>query len=358
MSIFVAAFLLFCTLITGLFPALYAWKFEPVSILNHKQNLKGVGVLHKILTIAQYSFSITVLVAGLAFMKNVDFVKNMDYGYDIENTLILDVDDQNEYVALKEKIDKLPFIRQSFGTVHHIGGWSGREIIEFDTLKAEVTTYDIGAEFLPKMGVNFVQGRNFYQGSENDIDKSIIVNKRFAEKYFADFNVLNQVVKMEGVRKTIIGVIDDLINGQVYVDYSPEPIIYSTIADTAYKKLVIQTAGIDQKDVESEISALWANTIDRPFSKRWQDDIAYGDSMKDSNRLKTLFLWLSILGCLLSLIGIMSLASLNVAKKTKEISIRKVLGASLSQIIVSVNKPFIKILGLSLIADVLLLVIL
>ena len=353
-SFFVAAFLLFCTLITGLFPALYAWKFQPVSILSHKQSLKGVGVLHKILTVAQYSFSITVLVAGIAFSQNVDFLKTMDYGYDIDNTLILEIDDRNEFVTLKEKIDKLSFVESSFGSHHNLAGVSGRELLEIDTLKNEVTSYKVGSHLLSQMEVRFQKGRNFYVGSENDVSKSIIVNRRFTDKYLNNTEALNKVVKIAGNRKTIIGIIDDYLDAEVFSDYKQEPIVFNMVSDTSYKKLIVKTTGIDQKEAESAISAIWANTIDRPFIRRWQDDIAQGGSAKASNQLRTLFLWLAGLGCVLSLIGIMSLASLNVVKKTKEISIRKVLGASLNQIILSINKPFFKILGLSLVFGVIL----
>ncbi|MEQ9426459.1 MAG: FtsX-like permease family protein [Cyclobacteriaceae bacterium] len=352
-SIFIAIFLLFCTLITGLFPALYAWKFEPVSILNHKQSLKGVGILHKILSVAQYSFSIAVLVSGLAFMKNVDYLRTMDYGYDFEDTLILNVNDNSEFVALKSGLDKMPFSEYSFGTINNIGGGPDRNIIEIDTLKVEVPSYYVGAQYLTNMKVDFVAGRDFISGSTNDSEGAIVVNSSFAREYLDSDNALNDIIKVAGKRMTIVGITDDVITEEVYEDYVPKPVLYNMVADSSLKSLVIKTVG-DKKEIESKVSSVWASTIDRPFNFRWQEDLAFGNSMQDSNRLKILFLWLAILGCVLSLIGIMSLASLNVAKKIKEISIRKVLGASLSQIMIGINKPFIRILGTSLVTGVLL----
>ena len=351
-AIFIGCFLLLCTLITGLFPALYAWRFQPVSILNHKQSLKGVGILHKILTVAQYSFSITALIAGLAFTSNVDFLRTMDYGYRVDDTLLLNIDDQNEYLALKEKLDQLPFVESSFGSVHHIGSPGRSILLEKDTTKIEVSNYKVGHEMIPRMEIEILQGRNFIEGSEGDIQNNVLVNKRFADLYFPGEDPLNKVVKLEGERRTIVGITDDFIQDEVFEDYRPEPFVFYLVPLSDYKKLIVNTKGIPNKEAEKTIAGLWANTIDRPFMKRWQEDVALGDSMKATNQIRTLFLWLAGLGCILSLIGIMSLASLNVAKKTKEISIRKVLGASLSQILVSINKPFMRILALSLVVGV------
>ena len=351
-SLFVTAFLLLATLITGLFPALYAWKFQPVTILNHKQELKGIGNLHKILTVAQYSFSIAVLVTGFFASRNSKFLENMDYGYDNTNLVSLKVEDHNEYTGLKQQIDALPMTDYSFGSVHQIATHIPRSIYQKDTFSTGVLVQHVGAEFLTKMKVNFIHGRDFIVGSESDIENSVIVNEEFAYQYLEAGSPLNATVKIDGERYSVIGVVSGIINGQVYQDYRSEPIVYSMSSEEDYKLLAIKVNLDDRKQVESILSKIWAGSIDRPFNPQWQEDLSFKRTMGDSQSIQTLFLWLAGLGCILSIIGITSLATLNVAKKTKEISIRKVLGATVYQLILKINRPFMSVLGLSLVAGV------
>ena len=352
-GIFVAGFLLIATVITGIFPALYAWKFEPVSILNHKQELKGVGFLHKFLTVAQYSFSITVLVGGYYFTQNVEFLENFDFGYDNQQLISLNVEDASEYKALKQKVDQLTITNYSFGTVDKIGYYPDRTQMEIDTLKTEVSQYQLGAGYLTSMQVSFAQGRDFIEGSSNDLENSVIVNQEFVEKYFPGNDALNQVLKINGQRRTITGISGTLVLDEVYHDNRKEPMVFLMTDEASYNSLVVKVALDDKKEVERQLGEVWAGLIDRPFNYRWQTDVSVGDTINDSATLKTLFQWLAILGCFMSVIGITSLASLNVAKRTKEISIRKVLGATISQLMLSINKPFIRVLGLSLICGLL-----
>ena len=350
-SVFIAVFLLIVTLITGIFPAAYAWKFQPVSILNHKAQLKGVGLMHKILTVGQYSFSIAVLITGVFASRNTDYLMNMDYGYDNKDIVSLSVESNSEFKAIKHQVDQLPLVEYTFGSVGLIGSRTGTVIIQVDTTKSEVMQYTIGADYLKEMDVNISEGRHFIKGSEQDVATNVIVNDEFAKRFLKN-NVLDSKIRIGEDRFNIIGVVSGIINGQVYEDYKDNPIIYRAVSENDLTNLVIKTKGDDRQEVEAMLSEIWAKSIDRPFSAKWQGDLSFRGTTGDSQNIKTLFLWLASLGCILSLIGIMSLASLNVAKKTKEITIRKVLGATVSQLILNINRSFVYVLGWALVMGV------
>jgi len=344
--IFVIAFLLVITIITGLVPAFYAYKFKPVTILNHRLTAKGFGVTHYALAIFQYSLSIAILLSGLVFMQNADFLKEQDYGYDTENLMIIRVKDGNEYAQLKTALDEELFTKEIFGSYHYILGYSDEANIKVEELTTEVSNYKVAGTFLEKMGVTFAAGRDFRDGSQQDVSSHIIVNQYFADQYFLG-EAMNKQITVDGEVKTVIGVINNFRDDSMYSDYEPTLLIFTAVPEIDKDYLFLRTNGESHQEVHRAVEEVWADLLDRPMNYHWQHDYAYSDMIYDSKQLANIFMWLSVVAFVLSIVSIMAMAALHVTRKTKEICIRKVLGANVLQILSFVNRPFMKILTAS-----------
>ncbi|MEO9869819.1 ABC transporter permease [Ekhidna sp.] len=347
--LFVLGFLIFTTLVAGIMPALYAWKFQPVAIMRKSVKLRGVGWINKTLTVAQYSFSIAVLSAAFSFSNNLQFLDDLDLGYANESIYTLDLPDQSDYQKIKQKIDQIPDI-QTVGTFNHIqrfGSSSRRKLLEIDTSSYELQTYTVGAGYLALMEVPITLGRSFISGSEADEQNSIIVNQEFVKQYFGNENPLNKVVKIGDDRKTIVGVSANLIQ-DVYLDSEDKPAAYLYSEVNQYRFLIAKVGSGDKGEIESKFKAIWSEEVDRPYEGSWQKDLAYGSAIRDTENLRVIFLAMAILGGFLSVAGIFSLSKLNVAKRIKEISIRKVLGSSMKQLLIKINKSFFYVLSISI----------
>lgn len=347
--IFIIIFLVFTTLVAGIMPALYAWSFQPVAIMRKSVKLRGVGWINKTLTIAQYSFSIAVLSAAITFANNSQFLDELDLGYANESIYTFELSDQSKYSAIKQKIDQMSDI-QTAGTHNHIqrfGSSSSRKLLQIDTSVYELMTYTIGSGYLDLMEVPITLGRSFISGSESDEQSAIIVNQEFVNQYFKDESPINQVVKIGDQRKTIVGVCTNLIQ-DVYIDSEEIPTAYLYDETDQYRFLIVKVGMGDKSSVEGNFKTIWSEEIDDPYGGSWQKDLAYGSAVRDTENLRIIFLAMAILGGFLSVAGIFSLSKLNVAKRIKEISIRKVLGSSIKQLLLKINKSFYYVLLIAL----------
>lgn len=344
---FIVIFLCFTTLVAGIMPALYAWKFQPVAIMRKSVKLKGLSWFSKSLTVAQFSFSIAVLSAAISFSQNVSFLDRFNPGYENENIYVLNVSDQSKYTVLKDEINQLSGL-QVAGTKNHIGYYSTNiQTITIDTLDTEVLAYRVGHGYLNLMNVGLVEGRNFSDGTI-DQTKSLIINEEFANQFFEGKNVLQQVVKVDDERRSIVGVTNNLLT-DLYEDAEIRPTIFILDTASTFRHLAIKVDEAQKEIAEANFKDIWNTHIDEPFQGQWQKDLAFGTATRDSENLRIIFSVMAFLGGFLSLVGIFSLAKLNVTKRIKEISIRKVLGSSLQQLLYVINRSFIIVLTIALV---------
>ena len=348
--LFVLGFLIITTVIAGLLPALYAWKFQPVSIMRKAVKLRGVNWLNRSLTVAQYSFSIAVLAAGITFSQNSDFLKEMHLGYDDDNMIDLYLGKSEFHEVIRQEVEQIPGV-QTASTFNHVGGfgrYSTTKLFELDTLTEEVRHYAIGFGYLELMDISIVGGRSFIDGSEADQKESVLVSQSFAERYFSDNEPIGQLIKIGGDRKQIVGVVAEIID-DVYEDSELRPSVYSLTDDKNLRHLVVKVNSGDLEDVDAKLRAIWSKHLDKPYDGQLQEELALGEAGRDTRNLQKIFIAMAILGGFLSIVGIFSLAKLNVAKRIKEISVRKVLGASLKELLYTINRSFVIVLSIAMI---------
>ncbi len=347
--LFVAGFLLVTTLVAGVLPALYARRFQAIDIMRKSAKLKGVSWLNKLLVIGQYTFSIAVLAAGIAFSQNVDFLDEMDLGY--EDDQIINLPTESKYVAIiKQEVDQIPGVSTA-GSATHIGDfgrYSERADVQIDTSFHEVRHHAVGRQYLSLMQVQIVDGRGFLEGPNSD-KNSVLVNREFVRQHFPGQKAINKIIKVNGERKTIVGVTEDLIDDVVKAA-ELIPTTITVAAEEEFRHLTVKVDGKQLGTVEDQLKNIWHKHIDKPYAGFRQKDFALGASGEDSKALQKIFMIMAILSGFLSMTGIFSLAKLNVTRHSKELGIRKVLGASLHELLQTLNKPFLWTLTLSLIA--------
>ncbi len=345
---FLLLFLAVTTLIAGLMPALYAWKFQPIAIMRKSVKLRGVNWINKILTVAQYAFSISVLTAAISFSNNVDFLKDLDPGYADELVYVLKFSDQSNYEPIKEQVDQIAGVTTSGADNHIQLVWmSGQnKLLEIDTSAFQLRIFAVDDSYLDFMEIPITLGRSFLQNSEAEEGKSMIVSQQFVDDYFAGLDPIGKIVKVDGKDRTIVGVTPNFIQ-DVYQDAEDQPLAFLPNDKNSYRYLVAKFENGDKSEIERQIKEIWSDQVDMPFNGNWQKDLALGTAAKDSENLKLIFFWMAVLGCLLSIAGIFSLSKLNIAKRIKEISIRKVLGSTIRQLLLTINRSFIITLSIS-----------
>ena len=335
---FVGLFIL-ASIVSGLSPSFYSRKLNPTSIFQKQVRMKQSNNLSRVLISLQFAISLTLIIAGIVFTRNAEFLKMLDMGYDKDSVISIRVDNEAEFNGMKNKIAQHSSISAFGATNNHIG-WSYEDsYLVSDTGKLEIKTLYVGRNYLELLNVKLLEGRHFNFDQSTDFTENVLVNQSYVDQFNIE-NPIGKLVNLEGNKKYIIGVTSDIID-HVYQDFEAEPKIYLAAEDKDCKTLIVKTNPGMKDEAFEYLASSWKDVIsDRPFTGRFQDDMVLSYALQDNNNMKTIFFYMAILGGVLSITGIFALSSLNVSRRIKEIGIRKVLGASTQRIILLLNKEF------------------
>ena len=232
------------------------------------------------------------------------------------------------------------------GTEEHIGFGTYRRPIKDENQQIEVDVMDIGPEYAKTMGLKLLDGRFFDPDREEaDRGRSIIVNKKLVND-FGWQNPLGKTVTMyDTIALKVTGVVDDYYTRGLFNEIEPSIIRLSTREQ--YYNIIVRANPEDLKEVLDYCREEWVNLVPgSPFEGMYQED-TLEDEKTINKSIKQLFVFLAIIATILSLIGLYTLVSLNITGRTKEIGIRKVLGSSISPIIVLLSRRFLILLVFS-----------
>lgn len=340
-NFFVAFVLLFLltTITSGLYPAFYSKRFNPSDIFRNQVKLKGTSIASRIMNGLQFALSITMLVAGIVFSQNAEFLKMLDMGYKSEDLMIVGLNDVEEFRLLRDKVQNRADIVDFTGTNNHFG-WSYEDTnLILDSGNVEVRSLRVGDDYLNLMKVKLKTGRLFNKDSDTDFDESIIVNEEYVKRFEIDEPIGKMVNLVDG-KRYIVGVIEDIIR-EIWSDGKTVPEVFIPVREEEYNMLVVKAKSENKQEIFNFLAESWKSIIpDRPFTGRFQNDLAIGNAIQENNNMRQIFFALAILGGILSITGIFALSSLFVSRRFKEIGIRKVMGASSRNLLIQLNSGF------------------
>lgn len=342
--------LLFVTaLLAGIYPALFNSKFQPIELLKGGKHIKGTNSFTRVLLVLQFSLSVIVLIAGIVFTLNADYQRHLNFGYDMDNMINVPVQNIQQFEQYKNAIVNHSKIEAVAGAVNPIGPYTAHQVtVRLDTTAAFKTNlYNIGDEYLEVTGLDISAGRKFIKGSRMDDETAVLVDENFVSNHLIEDPLDTRITYKEQSYR-IIGVVKNHLSG--LKDRNDTEYIYMLAGPSDYRTLVVRANAESINTVENYLEKEWKKLFpDQPYQGLTQREVVYEEANAYNGNLKQIFLFMTILGCLLSASGIYALASLNVQKRIKEIGVRKVLGATVSSIINLMNKEFAVILGLAMI---------
>ena len=323
-------------LISGFIPALAVSKFNPVDLLQRKMSLKNSGFRGVYNTI-QISVTVVLIICLFIINKQIRYVKTKDVGFDKE--LLLEVALQGKtngkIGVIKERLLNNPQIVSTSGT-HGLpfstyssgsGTWTSDSVeYKIDYL----VSMNTDTSFLSTFGLNLVMGRNFLP-----TDKTVcIINKRTY-----DYLQLNTIEGKDIWGKKIVGVVEDFHFRKMYeemgfiqLNYMPEQVSH----------LNIKIAGNNiHETIEYIQSTLKEFEPSMSFHPRFYDDWINTMYQREEKQAKAIEIY-SFIALFLSCLGLLGMAEFSSVKRTKEIGIRKVNGAKVSEILSMLNKDFVK----------------
>lgn len=344
---FMFTLLLITGLLAGVYSAFYITKFEPSAILKGTLKFGGNNWVTKILLWAQFLITIVALVSAVGFVQNAKYQKEFELGFNTENIVYTYINGEDDYNALKNALQTNPKITAIAGTKHHIMSNGYGDPIKYEDILRDVSIYEVGHDYLKMMDIEIVDGRGFITDSKTDISESVIVNQNFIKEFGwePEEAVGKRVVWMDSVSLYVVGTISDLYTNALWGSISPT--MFRLNKKEEYSRILVKGANKDLKEINEFMESKWKMLFpDKIYFGRYMDEQMAETSLINKNIL-TLFIFLGAIAALLSASGLFSMVSLNIIKRTKEIGIRKVLGASIGNIAKKLNQQFVLILLLS-----------
>ena len=342
-------FLLGLLLLTGVgagaYPAMYISSFQPVNIFREKLRLGGRNRFTKTLLAIQFLFSFITVSAGIVFMQNGEYQKNRDWGYNQEQTIAVPVDGNTTYLLFHDEIAQNPNILGTAGTRHHVGRATPLVAFEYVGQKYQTRLFDVGYDYLQTLGLRLWEGRFFERERATDIKEAIVINETFARKMQWDAPLQKQIV-YDSTVYTVVGVVEDFHYYSFFDSIEPVMIRLTEADHFNYLAVKIKAGSVAQ--TADYLESTWKKlNPETPYAGFYQDEVL-AFFFREIKGITQLTSFTAIIALLISCMGLFGLISLNITKRMKEFSIRKVLGASLLHVTKLVNKDFIVLMMIAI----------
>ncbi len=344
---FMFLLLLLAGILAGIYPALYVSKFQATSILKGTFKFGGNNWVTKVLLWLQFLITVNAIVMAVGVVQNAQYQKKFDLGFTTNNVIFSYISGEDEFEALKKELVDNPKIKTVSGTKHHIMSSAYGDPIKHKDIMRDVTIFEVAHDYFDMMDIQLVNGRNFKEDSRTDINESIIVNSTFLKEFgwTKEEAIGKRVVWLDTTQLYVVGTVGDLYTNALWGEL--EPTMFRLNKKEDYSRILVKAANKDLKEVNEYMESKWKEVFPNRIYFGEYMDANLAESTLVNNNILILFGFLGIIATLLSASGLFAMVSLNIIKRTKEIGVRKVLGASITNIAKKLNQQFALILLLA-----------
>ena len=343
-------------LLAGSYPAWILSGFKPIEVLKMKIRLSGSNFFTKSLVTLQFVVSSALIISTLIIMKQLHFMRQKNPGFDKENILVIDATGmektKNIYSLLKNELQSEHSIKGIASAELGLGegeGWS-MSGFKYNNKDRLVYEFHIDHDYLNVLGMQLLAGRNFDPAISSDTTNAVIVNQKLVQEFgWTLQNAVGQ--KLKGYNDTgapvVIGVVKDFnflaFNNEI------KPQLFQEFSSYNPFRFFVKLQPGNPEPAINRIETAWKKIVpDYPFKYSFLDE-NLDRFYKSEARLSGIVGWAGGISIFLACLGLFGLAALSVVNRTKEIGIRKVLGASVQSIMTLISKDFIRIVIIALI---------
>lgn len=358
---------LFIGIISGSYPACMLSSFQAIKILKNPSMTIGKNTdPRKIFVVFQTIITIVFMIASLVVYKQMDFMKNKQLGFNKDHIVICNIETRNNKQIRRNEFFKNELLKNlniekvtfSYGApFYHDTNWDfhWEDADEGETMVFPINNIDY--DFIDTYGMKIIAGRNFKREIISDKNKSCIINETAAKKFgwidiFSNSTnfgnkyqsaIGKKIIANDQDEYIVIGVVKDFHQQSTYFEI--EPFFMNLIGDIPwqYKMYSIKVRSPDLMNtinyIKSKFDYFFPNTI---FNYRFLDEDFDRETFDLMEGIVETSAFLTLLSIFIGSIGLLGLVSFIVSKKTKEIGIRKVVGASIPNILIMLTKDFTK----------------
>ena len=345
-------------LIAGGYPAVVLSRFQPAAVLKGEVKMRGKNYLTRSLVVVQYTISIGLITSTVIMMQQLDFLMNRDLGYKQDQIIVVNTSQINP----EQAPGMLEFFRSELlprSEITHVAkmGYAftrgGDRNTWTDANDVTHSAWNFGFDYdsIDLLGMEIVAGRTFSRDFPNDPTSSILVNEALVKEHGLEDPVghvlTNWLSFIYDESPTIIGVVKDFHFESLHVEVKPAVMNMHPNYYNFMGSILIKIRPDDIAGTLAAVEATWNKVLpSKPFTYSFLDEDVASQYQTEERwgRIVTLS---ALFAILIACLGLFGLATLSVARRTKEIGIRKVLGASASGMMVLIAREFIILVGIA-----------
>lgn len=373
-----AGLLVVIGLVAGSYPAFFLSGIAPVSILKGSSAKGGKQNIRKVLVGVQLVLSIFLISSTLVMRSQLNYLRNKDLGFDKEALVVIQL-----HVAQQGRLEErikagfeqveqyklelagYPQLAQVCGSSHDFGngGWTSIGYTDDSGTYRTFNCNSVDANYISVMNLELKEGRNFSSESPSDIRRSIIVNEAFAREHDLEHPIGRRIPGKRFEDHEIIGVVKDFNYASLYTKVEPLALTMDigillsgaeniNIDNSPFPKLLVRLKSGSINTSIDQLREIWKKlSPGEEFTFSFVDQRLDAQYRSDQNLGKIVSL-AAVLAIFIGGLGLYALASLAMQNKTKEVSIRKVLGATEQSLFMLLSRDYIYLIGLSLVLSI------
>ncbi len=342
--LFLLSILMFIVISTSAYIGTYLLhRAQPLKLLRKEAlSVRRNGVA-RISVVLQYFIAIVLLISGGMIMKQLNFLENSDVGFSKENTAVIHVDfDLRKIQTLKEGILESPHVRSvTMSDRSFDSGSSSQGLKNPNGEQIQVRFLRIDQDYLKTLELELIEGRNFLRDEANDTIPGVIVNETLVRELMIEDPVGERVVlRFDGGVVDIIGVVRDFNFDSMHDEIQPLMMHNSNFNSIWY--MFVRAEESQMAAVLEHCENVWKEVVPEfSWEYTFMTDVLEGQ-YRDEDRWSRIIAYASAIAILLSCLGLMGISGLLVARRFKEVGIRKSYGASIGKIVILLNAGLLK----------------